>query len=139
MTTDLLLQDEIDRKTVEALERVVTEFESKLLTAREARIAIRAVFESVQGLLTESISEILNQVMTQFANEPGKPIFPMHLAMPGGNTIFISVDLDDKTMRVLNVTTGAELAKVACDTQTETIKKAAAFVKNAIVKGAKKL
>ncbi|ENH0767114.1 hypothetical protein ABVY06_003516 [Escherichia coli] len=139
MTTDLLLQDEIDRKTVEALERVVTEFESKLLTAREARIAIRAVFESVQGLLTESISEILNQVMTQFANEPGKPIFPMHLAMPGGNTIFISVDLDDKTMRVLNVTTGAELAKVACDTQTETIKKAAAFAKNAIVKGAIKL
>lgn len=139
MTTDLLLQDEIDRKTVEALERVVTEFESKLLTAREARIAIRAVFESVQGLLTESISEILNQVMTQFANEPGKPIFPMHLAMPGGNTIFISVDLDDKTMRVLNVTTSCELANVECETQIETIKKAAAFAKNAIVKGAKKL
>lgn len=139
MTTDLLLQDEIDRKTVEALERVVGEFESKLITAREARIAIRSVFESVQGLLTESISEVLNQVMTQFANEPKKPIFPMHLVMPGGSTIYISTDLDEKTMRVLNVTAGTELANVVCESQTETIKKAAAFAKNALAKGAKKL
>lgn len=139
MTSDLLLQDEIDRKAVEALERVVTEFDTKLLSAREARIAIRAVFESVQGLLTESISEVLNQVMTQFANEPAKPIFPMHLKMPGNNTLYVSVDLDSKTMRVLNVTTGAELANLVCESQTETIRKAAAFAKNAIVKGAVKL
>jgi hypothetical protein len=139
MTTDLLLQDEIDRKTVEALERIVSEFEAKLLTAREARIAIRSVFESVQGLLTESIGELLNQAMTQFSNEPNKPIFPMHLVMPGGNTIYISIDLDAKTMQVLNVTTGIVLAKVECESPIETIKKAAEFAKNAIGKGASKL
>lgn len=139
MTTDLLLQDEIDRKTVEALERIVSEFEAKLLTAREARIAIRSVFESVQGLLTESIGELLNQAMTQFSTQPNKTIFPMHLAMPGSITIYISVDLDTKTMRVQNVTTGAVLANVECESPTETIRKAAAFAKNAICKGARKL
>lgn len=49
MFSELLLEDELDRKTTEALIRVADEHSRSLMSDREARLAIRAIFETVQG------------------------------------------------------------------------------------------
>ena len=56
MIDELPLSDELDRKAIEALIRIADEQSRSLMSEREARLAIRAVFESVQGLVGESAS-----------------------------------------------------------------------------------
>ncbi len=51
MFSEMLLEDELDRKTTEALIRVADEHSRSLMSDREARLAIRAIFETAQGLL----------------------------------------------------------------------------------------
>lgn len=51
MIDELPLSDELDRKAIEALIRIADEQSRSLMSEREARLAIRAVFESVQGLV----------------------------------------------------------------------------------------
>jgi pyruvoyl-dependent arginine decarboxylase (PvlArgDC) len=139
MIGEILLQDEIDRKTLEALSRIVTESEQAILTTREARIAIRSVFESVQGLLSEGVSEILNTAMSEFAEKKAKPMFPMHLKLVDGCVLYVCVDLDAKTLTLLNVTTNKVIGDVEFDSQQSVVKKAAEFVVRQIRKGATKL
>lgn len=139
MIGEILLQDEIDRKTLEALSRIVTESEQAILTTREARIAIRSVFESVQGLLSEGVSEVLNTAMSEFAEKQAKPMFPMHLKLLDGCVLYVSVDLDAKILTLLNVTTNKVIGDVVFDSQQSAVKKAAEFVVRQIRKGATKL
>lgn len=109
------------------------------MTEREARLAIRAVFESVQGLVGDDVGEVLNVAMSQFSERGKRPIFPMHIKMAAGTVLYVSICLDANEIRILNVTTGEWRAPVACESQEETIKKAAQFVRSALLKGAKKL
>lgn len=55
MLGEISLADELDRKTIEALTRIAEEQSRSLMTEREARLAIRAVFESVQGLVGDDV------------------------------------------------------------------------------------
>ncbi|EOE1051652.1 hypothetical protein ACJ99G_006052, partial [Klebsiella pneumoniae] len=63
MLGEISLADELDRKTIEALTRIADEQSRSLMTEREARLAIRAVFESVQGLVGDDVGEVLNVAM----------------------------------------------------------------------------
>lgn len=62
----------------------------------------------------------------------------MHIKMAAGNILYVSICLDTNEIRILNVTTGEWRAPV-CESQEETIKKAAQFVRTALIKDAKKL
>ncbi|CAH6287153.1 TPA: hypothetical protein ACPTXO_005680 [Klebsiella pneumoniae] len=139
MLGEISLADELDRKTIEALTRIADEQSRSLMTEREARLAIRAVFESVQGLVGDDVGEVLNVAMSQFSERGKRPIFPMHIKMAAGTVLYVSICLDTNEIRILNVTTGEWRAPVECESQDETIKKAAQFVRSALLKGAKKL
>ncbi|HII0095782.1 TPA: hypothetical protein ACYX6T_005813, partial [Klebsiella pneumoniae] len=76
MLGEISLADELDRKTIEALTRIADEQSRSLMTEREARLAIRAVFESVQGLVGDDVEEVLNVAMSQFSERGKRPIFP---------------------------------------------------------------
>ncbi len=84
MLGEISLADELDRKTIEALTRIADEQSRSLMTEREARLAIRAVFESVQGLVGDDVGEVLNVAMSQFSERGKRPIFPMHIKMAAG-------------------------------------------------------
>ena len=74
MLGEISLADELDRKTIEALTRIADEQSRSLMTEREARQAIRAVFESVQGLVGDDVGEVLNVAMSQFSERGKRPI-----------------------------------------------------------------
>lgn len=106
MLGEISLADELDRKTIEALTRIADEQSRSLMTEREARLAIRAVFESVQGLVGDDVGEVLNVAMSQFSERGKRPIFPMHIKMAAGTVLYVSICLDTNEIRILNVTTG---------------------------------
>lgn len=139
MFTETLLEDELDRKTTEALIRVADEHSRSLLSDREARLVIRAIFETVQGLVGAQVGEAVNFAMNQFSGEAKKPLFPMHLKLTNGTVLYVSVCLDTNQINVLNVTSGEWRDPVVCESGEEALKKAAQFVRNALLKGAKKL
>ncbi|MDM1664031.1 hypothetical protein, partial [Escherichia coli] len=84
MIDELPLSDELDRKAIEALIRIADEQSRSLMSEREARLAIRAVFESVQGLVGEEVGEAINAAMSQFNGGTKRSLFPMHLKLSGG-------------------------------------------------------
>ncbi len=57
MIDELPLSDELNRKAIEALIRIADEQSRSLMSEREARLAIRAVFESVQGLVGKRLAK----------------------------------------------------------------------------------
>lgn len=91
MIDELPLSDELNRKAIEALIRIADEQSRSLMSEREARLAIRAVFESVQGLVGEEVGEAINVAMSQFNGGTKRPLFPMHLKLSGGTVLFVSV------------------------------------------------
>lgn len=139
MIDALPLSDELDRKVVEALIRIADEQSRSLITEREARLAIRAIFESAQGLVGEEVGETINVAMSQFNGGTKPPLFPLHLKLAGGTVLFVSVCLDTNRINVLNTTKGEWRAPIVCESAEETLKKAAQFVRSALIKGAKKL
>lgn len=139
MIDELPLSDELDRKVVEALIRIADEQSRSLINDREARLAIRAIFESAQGLVGEEVGAALNEAMSQFNGGTKRPLFPMHLKAAGGAVLYVSVCLDTNQINVLNTATGKWLPPVICESEEETLKKAAQFVRSALLKGAKKL
>ena len=136
MFSEMLLEDELDRKTTEALIRVADEHSRSLMSDREARLAIRAIFETAQGLVG---TQAINIAMSQFSEGSKKPLFPMHLMLAGGTVLYISVCLDSNQINILNTVSGKWKDPIVCETSEETLKKAAQFVRSALLKGAKKL
>ncbi|HHO4994687.1 TPA: hypothetical protein ACRU71_004934, partial [Escherichia coli] len=102
MFSEMLLEDELDRKTTEALIRVADEHSRSLMSDREARLAIRAIFETAQGLVGTQVGEAINIAMSQFSEGSKKPLFPMHLMLAGGTVLYISVCLDSNQINILN-------------------------------------
>ncbi|HCL7979478.1 TPA: hypothetical protein N2Y67_002725 [Escherichia coli] len=139
MFSEMLLEDELDRKTTEALIRVADEHSRSLMSDREARLAIRAIFETAQGLVGAQVGEAINIAMSQFSEDSKKPLFPMHLMLAGGTVLYISVCLDSNQINILNTASGKWKDPIVCETSEETLKKAAQFVRRALLKGAKKL
>jgi len=82
MIDELPLSDELDRKAIEALIRIADEQSHSLMSEREARLAIRAVFESVQGLVGEEVGEAINVAMSQF-NSGTKRYGSVRIRLPG--------------------------------------------------------
>ncbi|HAF1405819.1 TPA: hypothetical protein G8O12_005205 [Salmonella enterica] len=139
MIDELLLSDELDRKVIEAMLRIADEQSRSLMTDREARLAIRAVFESAQGLVGEEVGEAINVAMSQFNSGTKQPLFPMHLKLTSGTVLYISICLDTNQINILNTSTGEWRTPIVCESAGETLKKAAQFVRSALLKGAKKL
>ena len=139
MFSEMLLEDELDRKTTEALIRVADEHSRSLMSDREARLAIRAIFETAQGLVGTQVGEAINIAMSQFSEGSKKPLFPMHLMLAGGTVLYISVCLDSNQINILNTVSGKWKDPIVCETSEETLKKSAQFVRSALLKGAKKL
>lgn len=139
MIDELLLSDELDRKVIEAMLRIADEQSRSLMTDREARLAIRAVFESVQGLVGEEVGEAINVAMSQFNSGTKQPLFPMHLKLTSGTVLYISICLDTNQISILNTSTGEWRTPIVCESAGATLKKAAQFVRSALLKGAKKL
>ncbi|EPB8848546.1 TPA: hypothetical protein OU028_001045 [Escherichia coli] len=139
MFSEMLLEDELDRKTTEALIRVADEHSRSLMSDREARLAIRAIFETAQGLVGTQVGEAINIAMSQFSEGSKKPLFPMHLMLAGGTVLYISVCLDSNQINILNTVSGKWKDPIVCETSEETLKKAAQLVRSALLKGAKKL
>lgn len=139
MFSEMLLEDELDRKTTEALIRVADEHSRSLMSDREARLAIRAIFETAQGLVGTQVGEAINIAMSQFSEGSKKPLFPMHLMLAGGTVLYISVCLDSNQINILNTVSGKWKDPIVCETSEETLKKAVQFVRSALLKGAKKL
>ena len=139
MFSEMLLEDELDRKTTEALIRVADEHSRSLMSDREARLAIRAIFETAQGLVGTQVGEAINIAMSQFSEGSKKSLFPMHLMLAGGTVLYISVCLDSNQINILNTVSGKWKDPIVCETSEETFKKAAQFVRSALLKGAKKL
>lgn len=139
MIDELLLSDELDRKVIEALLRIADEQSRSLMTDREARLAIRAVFESAQGLVGEEVGEAINVAMSQFNSGTKQPLFPMHLKLTSGTVLYISICLDTNQISILNTSTGEWRTPIVCESAGKTLKKAAQFVRSALLKGAKKL
>ena len=139
MFSEMLLEDELDRKTTEALIRVADEHSRSLMSDREARLAIRTVFEIAQGLVGAQVGEAINIAMSQFSEDSKKPLFPMHLMLAGGTVLYISVCLDSNQINILNTASGKWKDPIVCETSEENLKKAAQFVRSALLKGAKKL
>ena len=136
MFSEMLLEDELDRKTTEALIRVADEHSRSLMSDREA---LRTVFEIAQGLVGAQVGEAINIAMSQFSEDSKKPLFPMHLMLAGGTVLYISVCLDSNQINILNTASGKWKDPIVCETSEETLKKAAQFVRSALLKGAKKL
>ena len=123
MFSEMLLEDELDRKTTEALIRVADEHSRSLMTDREARLAIRAIFETAQGLVGAQVGEAINIAMSQFSEDSKKPLFPMHLMLAGGTVLYISVCLDSNQINILNTASGKWKDPIVCETSEETLKK----------------
>ncbi|EOM9845305.1 hypothetical protein ACNCYQ_004659, partial [Shigella sonnei] len=134
MFSEMLLEDELDRKTTEALIRVADEHSRSLMSDREARLAIRAIFETAQGLVGAQVGEAINIAMSQFSEDSKKPLFPMHLMLAGGTVLYISVCLDSNQINILNTASGKWKDPIVCETSEETLKKAAQFVRSALLK-----
>ncbi|HFL8583501.1 TPA: hypothetical protein ACG5SX_005147, partial [Escherichia coli] len=132
MFSEMLLEDELDRKTTEALIRVADEHSRSLMSDREARLAIRAIFETAQGLVGAQVGEAINIAMSQFSEDSKKPLFPMHLMLAGGTVLYISVCLDSNQINILNTASGKWKDPIVCETSEETLKKAAQFVRSAL-------
>ncbi|EOY2108058.1 hypothetical protein ACP1UQ_004930, partial [Shigella sonnei] len=124
MFSEMLLEDELDRKTTEALIRVADEHSRSLMSDREARLAIRAIFETAQGLVGAQVGEAINIAMSQFSEDSKKPLFPMHLMLAGGTVLYISVCLDSNQINILNTASGKWKDPIVCETSEETLKKA---------------
>ncbi|HGC4010251.1 TPA: hypothetical protein ACIYJ7_005142 [Escherichia coli] len=123
MFSEMLLEDELDRKTTEALIRVADEHSRSLMSDREARLAIRAIFETAQGLVGAQVGEAINIAMSQFSEDSKKPLFPMHLMLAGGTVLYISVCLDSNQINILNTASGKWKDPIVCETSEETLKK----------------
>lgn len=89
----LNLQDELDRKANETLIDILTRLQDQLYTPREARVAMRALFSAVQGLVSPEYSESLNEAMTEVANATTKLPLPAQLFYKG-NVVLLDVDKD---------------------------------------------
>lgn len=100
---------------------------------------IRAVFESVQGLVGEEVGEAINAAMSQFNGGTKRSLFPMHLKLSGGTVLYVSVCLETNQIQLLNTSTGEWREPVVCESGEDALKKAAQFVRGALLKGAKKL
>lgn len=123
MIDESLLSDELDRKVIEALLRIADEQSRSLMTDREARLTIRAVFESAQGLVGEEVGEAINVAMSQFNSGTKQPLFPMHLKLTSGTVLYISICLDTNQINILNTSTGEWRTPIVCESAGEALKK----------------
>ncbi len=92
MFSEMLLEDELDRKTTEALIRVADEHSRSLMSDREARLAIRAIFETAQGLVGTQVGEAINIAMSQFSEGSKKPVSCIDAGWWRGVYILVCLD-----------------------------------------------
>ena len=59
------LQEEIDRKTVDAVESILNRLHIYMITTSEAHFALETLYDSVSGLISKDVTEMLWQVLTK--------------------------------------------------------------------------
>lgn len=94
------LRDELDRKTLEALDWIVRGVEAGQLTQESARTAAAAVFQAVSGLLSPEIADAFNQVLAG-------------LGPREKDAVLRRVFYDDDRMAVVSWVVGSGVVKVA--------------------------
>lgn len=132
--------EELDRKALVAIELIVTQFEKNLITRREAFVGIKAVFDSVYGLISPDVAETLNTVLTEIQKLDKVDKFPM-LFSHKGMLVYLKLDLFALEMTYSLIKSDGTKAD-KCETfenESDALKaaltKAVTFVKN----GAKRL
>ena len=69
MFSEMLLEDELDRKNNRGFDSCSGRTFPSLMSDREARLAIRAIFETAQGLVGAQVGEAINIAMSQFSED----------------------------------------------------------------------
>ncbi|PHM69522.1 hypothetical protein [Xenorhabdus sp. KJ12.1] len=129
------LREEIDRKALVAIENIVTRFEKSMITRREAFVGISAVFDSVQGLVSNDVGETLNVVLTEIQKSDKQDKFPMVFAHKG-TVVILKLDMFNRTLTSMMVTGSGQKAEKSesfenePDTLKAAISKAMTFSKN---------
>lgn len=130
-------EDEVNRKVTEAMDRIISEHSFKIISTSEARVATRAVYESVMGLVGEDIHELLTEAMKEFSNED-TPLFPMHLKTKSGAFLCITVSTYLKCVTVKVLGADAE-QKYTAETERGTLSKALSVIQALMKNGATKV
>lgn len=133
------LREEIDRKTLIAIEKIVENLEKRIYTRREAVVAINAVFDSVQGLVGVEVGETLNEVLTGIQKSDKEDMFPMVFTHKGV-VVILNLDLFNLSVTTSMITaTGKKIDSVDHgENEPETLKiavtKAMTIKKNGAIK-----
>ncbi|MGJ0628227.1 hypothetical protein [Xenorhabdus bovienii] len=133
------LRDEIDRKSLIAIESIVERLEKRLITRREAMVGIYAIFVSVQGLVSYEIGETLNTVLTEIQKSDKTDMFPMVFSHKG-TVVILKLDLFSLILTTLMITgSGQKIEKSETlenepDALKAAISKAMTFSKNGAIR-----
>ncbi|MDC9581930.1 hypothetical protein PSI15_10190 [Xenorhabdus sp. PR6a] len=133
------LRDEIDRKTLASIENILIKLEKRFITRNEAKVAIYAVFDAVQGLVNSDVGEVLNAALTEIQKNDKADQFPMVFAHKGA-VVVLKLDMFSRTVTYMIVKadgTKMEKSEVLDDEPAalkSAITKAITFTKNGAVK-----
>lgn len=137
--TMLDLREEIDRKALFSIEKIVARFEKNFITRREASTGINAVFDAVQGLVSSEVGEVLNTVLSEIDKSEKADKFPMVFGHKG-NVVILRPDMFSLTLNTIMVNAGGGKAEKAEPFENETmllkaaVTKAMTFSKNGAVR-----
>lgn len=56
------LQEELDRKTLDAIERLIADYDNGTIAHRELRLATRTLFDAVSGLVNPGIIHLISEI-----------------------------------------------------------------------------
>jgi len=66
------LQEELNRKSLDAIQRIIEDYDDGMITALELKTATRALFDAVAGLVDRGIIDIMSEVAK--LRIEGKPV-----------------------------------------------------------------
>ncbi|HFP9309398.1 TPA: hypothetical protein ACJI3N_005247 [Raoultella planticola] len=134
---EINLETELNAKASDAITRVIEERQSGIVSHNEARIAVRAIFESVMGLVETGLSDVISAAVNEF-EKPAKDVFPLHLKTANGAFLYVTIDTHNNCVRIKVLGTDT-LQEYQEESARATVAKAIAVVKSLISRGAIKI
>ncbi|QNK01732.1 hypothetical protein [Dyella telluris] len=72
MSESHTLVDELNRKALDTLERIVVDYQTGIISVEQARSSLQTLFQAVSGLITDDLFDMISEASKEFADKTGE-------------------------------------------------------------------
>lgn len=72
MSESHTLVDELNRKALDTLERIIVDYQTGIISVEQARSSLQTLFQAVSGLISDDLFDMISEASKEFADKAGE-------------------------------------------------------------------